>query len=131
MFEELIISSGDEEEDASSESGLQKQEPPNKASLGAAGVDIRDLTLKLLSSPENLQFALNHQTEKVTQLQSQLWKLLDLNSRIVTELQTTQYPPIKPHKAGRARSKYKTKCIQLPPSFKYPDPIDIGLLQSR
>ena len=133
--------------------------------LSGPEVNIKDLTIKLLTSPENLDFALQHQADKVLDLQGKVSQLLSLNTMCpsatphqsqehvqqfmsespadLTDRRTDQevthrqgdqtdtistYPSRgrKPRSSTcRAKNRPRPKYIQLPPSFKYPEPIDI------
>ena len=135
-------------------------------------INIKDLTIKLLTSPENLDFALKHQTDKVLDLQGKVSQLLSMSSTCFDsrEVRTGDYSQIFPatqsksiqensstqgettaiprdhyqhvtptsslsyhsrsHRrprsaAYRAKNRQRPRYIQLPPTFKYPEPIDI------
>ena len=135
----------------------------------SAEVNIKDLTIKLLTSPENLDFALQHQADKVLDLQEKVSQMLSLNTFCAntmlqhadqhfsynifqtppSDLQEkatdneimTQYAdhmtnsndsfPYHPRNKRPKSSSYRSKnrprprYVQLPPTFKYPEPIDI------
>ncbi|XP_063676004.1 uncharacterized protein LOC134812485 [Bolinopsis microptera] len=130
---------------------------------------IKDLTIKLLTSPENLDFALQHQADKVLDLQEKVSQMLSLNTfcantmlqhadehfpynifqtptsdlhEKATDNETmTHYPDhminsnnsfaYHPRSKRPKSSSYRPKnrprprYVQLPPTFKYPEPIDI------
>ena len=135
-------------------------------------INIKDLTIKLLTSPENLDFALQHQVDKVLDLQDKVSQLLSMSSTcldtkqiktgdstpnfLATRAKTNQdnsstkqestavprnlYQHITPSSsfpyhsrsnrrprsaAYRVKNRPRPRYIQLPPSFKYPEPIDI------
>ncbi|KAL5265425.1 hypothetical protein ACHWQZ_G006214 [Mnemiopsis leidyi] len=135
-------------------------------------INIKDLTIKLLTSPENLDFALKHQTDKVLDLQGKVSQLLSMSSTCFDsrEVRTGDYSKIfsatqnkssqensstqrettailrdhyqhvtptsslsyhsrshrRPRSAAyRAKNRQRPRYIQLPPTFKYPEPIDI------
>ena len=135
-------------------------------------INIKDLTIKLLTSPENLDFALQHQADKVLDLQDKVSQLLSMSSTFLDTREITTgdsspnflatqtkfdqdnsstkqesttvprnlYQHITPSSsfpyharsnrrsrsaAYRVKNRPRPRYIQLPPTFKYPEPIDI------
>ena len=67
----------------SSQSSVEDEslvESAMECSRSSSDVDVKQLTLKLLTSPENLDFALEHQQEKILELKEKMLSLLGIKS---------------------------------------------------